>query len=235
MKKIQVRRLTQPGIKNLSDLLANEDKKVSRDDIERLLVNNTLSEPLKNLSIITDGSSDTFWDIAETINEALEVKCYQDFKFFEEDIGLWSWLSLLYWDETELSGRPHNKSARNRVIPVGRSDFGSFSRHLLRTPCLFMVNFGSCCKWMFNHSGKDGRGEYTEQISQKEFYYNERILQIVQHLFCDLKTDKPKPNLTHLIRHLNRVLPQFDVTYDLKTMPIKKVLNLLPTIFDPCK
>ena len=175
----------------------------------------------------------------------LEMAKYLDEKLKEfpqsqvdQDVGLWSWLLLYYFDQV----CPANKSGRR--IPgqdyryILELDYRRYYRHLLAGPYNIFRLHGEGAPLLL--SGPPDRiSKYYEELSSRQgFITNKGVIEAANLLYFDSEKKNPKrgPAVTTrkpgtLIRFID-VVQQLDLTHDLYSMTGDEVLALLPSEFD---
>lgn len=159
----------------------------------------------------------------------------------ERDAGLWTWLSLFYFDQLcPPDGRGHRKPMeRARWIPAV-DDARRYYRHLLagayrvyvahrddpyRAMVLLHVPFPKIAHFWF------------QLASRQEQVTNPAIMGAATELYLEQTGTKAKRGATThnapgSISRLAYVLNQFDPVWDLYAMTKTQILNLLPHEFD---
>jgi len=158
----------------------------------------------------------------------------------ERDQGLWTWLTLFYFDEVcppDGNGRRNPKDEARLVAQV--DNFQRFYRHLLLGPYLIVRA----------HSDKPERaiaflckplwepGEIVEQLaSRKELVTNHAVAEVATQLYYDPSSGSFKRGAGSSVkgapRRLAALLNQLDLTYYLYGMTAGELLALLPKEFD---
>lgn len=157
----------------------------------------------------------------------------------DRNVGLWAWLSLLYFDQV----CPIGKDGRRRVGEHARyipepNAFQRFYRHLLLGPYLVY-------RAHKDHPAAAGAvlaspvaapGDMVEQLaSRQELVSNVAAMSVATKLYVDDKGNLKRGaggKGAGSVRRLVDILNQFDLTYDLYAMPSDELLGLLPKEFD---
>jgi hypothetical protein len=158
----------------------------------------------------------------------------------ERDQGLWTWLTLFYFDEVcpaDAGGRRNPMDEARLIAQV--DNFQRFYRHLLLGPYLIvrahMDNperaIAFLCKPL------DEPGEIVEQLaSRKELVTNRAVAEVATRLYYDPTTGSFKrgagSSAKGAPRRLAALLNQLDLTYYLYGMTAEELLALLPKEFD---
>jgi hypothetical protein len=156
----------------------------------------------------------------------------------EQNVGLWSWLSLYYFDQM----CPKNKLGRR--IP-GRDcrhildlDYRRYYYHLLVGPYNIYTLHGGKAPLLLSGPLYETGKHYLELSARQGFITNKGVIEAANLLYFDTLGGKPKRGAAltarkpgALIRFID-VVQQLDLTYDLYSMTGEEVLSLLPSEFD---
>ncbi|HXR46606.1 MAG TPA: hypothetical protein VN784_04125 [Candidatus Limnocylindrales bacterium] len=158
----------------------------------------------------------------------------------ERDQGLWTWLTLFYFDEVcpkDGNGRRNPKDEARLIAQV--DNFQRFYRHLLLGPYLIVRAhhdqperaIAFLCKPLWEP------GEIVEQLaSRKELVTNHAVAEVATRLYYDPPTGSFKRGAGSSVkgapRRLAALLNQLDLTYYLYGMTADELLALLPKEFD---
>jgi len=158
----------------------------------------------------------------------------------ERDSGLWSWLTLFYFDAVcpQNGHGERDPGADARLIPLV-DNFQRFYRHLLLGPFLVVR--------AHRHELDKARaflmqplhvpGDIVEQLaSRKELMTNPAVAETATRLYFDPSTDGFKRGSGSknrgAARRLAALLNQLDLTWYLYGMTCEEILKLLPKEFD---
>jgi hypothetical protein len=203
------------------------------------------------LFLLTDPScTDEFpWEIAQFECEAAsrfvaakylyELLSETNIAHIDRDRGLWAWLSLFYFDQLcpmkKDGGRKAGELAR--LIPV-IGNFQRYYRHLLLGPyMIFRAHADDPERAMaVLATPLHAPGEVVAQIaSRHDLVTNPSVMKVASELYVDQATGKIKKQATARAgspRRFADVLNQFDLTYDLYSIPNDHLNKLLPREFD---
>lgn len=158
----------------------------------------------------------------------------------ERDTGLWTWLTLFYFDEVcpaDGNGR-RNPKDEARLIPL-LDNHQRFYRHLLVGPFLIVRAHRSqperAIAMLCNPLWKPG--EIVEQLaSRKELVTNHAVADVATKLYYDPATGSFKrgagSDVKGAARRLAALFNQLDLTFYLYGMTCDEMLALLPKEFD---
>jgi hypothetical protein len=158
----------------------------------------------------------------------------------ERDQGLWTWLTLFYFDEVcpaDGNGRRNPKDEARLIAQV--DNFQRFYRHLLLGPYLIVRahsdNPERAIAFLCNPLWQPG--EIVEQLaSRKELVTNHAVAEVATVLYYDRAKGSFKHGAGSSVkgapRRLAALLNQLDLTYYLYGMRAEELLALLPREFD---
>ncbi len=174
---------------------------------------------------------------ARTLDELLSKVTGCD---VERDGGLWTWLTLFYFDSVcPKDGNGRRKAeARARYIPAV-TDYQKYYRHLLAGPYrVFRAHRTDPDRALVLLCGPVHRpGEIVEQLlSRQEIITNPSAVEAATEIYFD----KAKGGFRRgaagkgagSARRLAAVLNQFDLTWDLASMTAQQLMERLPREFD---
>ena len=159
----------------------------------------------------------------------------------ERDIGLWTWLSLFYFDQLcPPDGRGHRKPMeRARWIPAIDDD-RRYYRHLLAGAYrVYLAHHDNPNRAMvLLHVSFPVVGHFWYQLaSRQELIRNPAIVEAATELYLEQGGKKAKRGATShktpgSVFRFAAVLNQFDPVWDLYAMNKGEILSLLPREFD---
>jgi len=162
----------------------------------------------------------------------------------EEDVHLWSWLSLFYFDQVcpALKTGRRNPGRDYRHIPEPGYPYGH--RHLLGGAYMVytLFGFGENLSRLLLATKVSVESRFHHELAVRQnFITNRGILEAADMLYFNHKTQKPKRGAQikkgspgTLFRFID-VIQQLEVTYDLYSMTGSDIVGLLPPEFDPWK
>lgn len=167
----------------------------------------------------------------------------------EQDRGLWTWLSLFYFEELCPPGKKGQRKPGEdaRWIPEGSKAF-RYYRHLLAGPFrIYRAHKEAPESAAIVLCGAlDQPGEIVAQLaSRQEIVTNRSLLTAATSLYLNQETGRPKRGVTNkdpttkpargqpgtVLRFVD-IFKQFDVVWDLYTMNPDSILEMLPKEFD---
>jgi len=158
----------------------------------------------------------------------------------ENDRGLWSWLTLFYFDDVCPADGNGNRHAQDeaRLVPL-LDNHQRFYRHLLLGPFLIVRAHRDdperALAMLCNPVWKPG--EIVEQLaSRKELVTNRGVIELATRLYYDPEKKSFKrgagSSVKGAARRLAALLNQLDLTFYLYGMTADELLSLLPKEFD---
>jgi hypothetical protein len=158
----------------------------------------------------------------------------------ERDRGLWTWLSLFYFDEIcpEDGKGIRRPGERARWIPETWVSW-RYYRHLLAGPYrIYAAHSDKPERAMLVLCGPlDKPGDIVEQIaSRQEIITNRGLMEAASILYYDQGSSRPRRGAASkegkgTVRRFTDILNQFDVTWDLYSLEASDVLRMLPDEF----
>jgi hypothetical protein len=156
------------------------------------------------------------------------------------DVGLWSWLTLLYFDQIcpQDGHGCRNPKQRARYVPAV-TDYTKYYRHLLAGPYrVFRAHRDNPDRALVLLCGPLHKpGEIVEQmVARQEIITNQNAVELATNIYYDPRTQSFKRGAasksTGSARRLADILNQFDVTWDIYSIPVRGILSMLPSEFD---
>ena len=158
----------------------------------------------------------------------------------ERDRGLWTWLTLFYFDQVCPADGNGNRDAQDeaRLLPL-LDNHQRFYRHLLLGPFLIVRahrdNPERAIAMLCNPLWKPG--EIVEQLaSRKELVTNRGVAELSTRLYYDPTKKSFKrgagSSVKGAARRLAALLNQLDLTFYLYGMSAEELLAILPKEFD---
>lgn len=158
----------------------------------------------------------------------------------ERDQGLWTWLTLFYFDQVCPADGHGYRAPQNEARLIAQVDnFQRFYRHLLLGPYLIVRAHRDApnraiaflCKPLWEP------GEIVEQLaSRKELVTNHAVAEVATRLYYDPQSGSFKRGAGSGVRgaprRLAALLNQLDVTWYLYGMGVDELLQLLPKEFE---
>ncbi len=228
-----VRRLTNQGIEKFRSYL-NELREGSIAGPPRsLLTDPQTSENLAWERLVEERRLDTRLEAARYLN-----KVFDGLSGMEEDIGLWSWLSLFFFDQVCPARPDGTRSPGRDYRHILEPGYLYGHRHLLGGPFMVYRLHGEHAILLLCTQVHHENAFHHELASRQIFVSNRAIIGAANLLYLDPRTRRPKrgaqdPNRAPgTLRRFVDVLEQLDVNYDLYTMSPEAIAGLLPAEFN---
>jgi hypothetical protein len=152
------------------------------------------------------------------------------------DEGLWSWLSLFYFDQLSPLGADGKRRPREdyHYIPA-KSGYQS-DRHLLAGPFKLYALHGERARLLL-YPPVHQHGRFVFDLGwRRELVLNQGLVEAIDLLYWNTQTRRPKRGATTAsnpgsLRRFIAVIQQLDFNYDLFGMSGEEILDLLPDEF----
>lgn len=203
----------------------------------QMLDDPVLTEPTPTEIEVSKRTFATRLEAGRFLNELLE---HSGIPFPEGDRGLWTWLTLFFFDEVCPADGNGNRAPQDeaRLLPV-LDNHQRFYRHLLLGPFLIVRahrdNPDRAIAMLCSPLWKPG--EIVEQLaSRKELVTNRGVTELATRLYYDPATKSFRrgagSSVKGAARRLAALLNQLDLTFYLYGMGVDELLALLPKEFD---
>ena len=157
-----------------------------------------------------------------------------------DELGLWSWLSLFFFDQLA----PPSAGGRRKLLAddlyIPTTHFQRRYRHLLLGPCLAFRLHGPAARLLLAKALNVWSDVEEQLFGVQEVIQIPGALQAADLLYFDRDKNQPKRGITNrnrggTIRRFREVLQQLDVTFDIYAMEGHEIISLLPDEFDRFK
>jgi len=238
---LKIRYLTNKGIERFGGYLAELRRGSTAAPPANLLQDPDVSVPLKWEAEVEQRNFGTRLLLAQYLAEVLDGA---ENDGLENDVGLWSWLSLFYFDQVcppEENGlRKPGRDYRHILEP----GYPYGHRHLLSGAWLVYSVYGLGDKlsrlllWTPLHLESKF---HHELASRQTLITNKGILEAADKMYFRESEGNPKKGALikkiapGTLQRFIDVIQQLDLTYDLYSMSGEEILALLPPEFDKWK
>ncbi len=157
-----------------------------------------------------------------------------------DDIGLWSWLALFYFDQLSPVDAEGRRRPREDYHYIPSNDGWQRDRHLLAGPYRLFLFHGENARLLL-YPPVHQHGAFIYNLGfRRDLITNKGLIEAIDLLYWDVKRKRPKRGSTTEtragnIRRLITVVQQLDFNYDLYGMRAEEILQLLPPEFDAWK
>jgi hypothetical protein len=155
-----------------------------------------------------------------------------------DDVGLWSWLALFYFDQLSPLDGQGKRRPREDYHYIPSTDNGWHrERHLLAGPYKLFAMHRERARLLL-HPPVHQHGTFVYQLgSRRDLVTNRGLVEAIDLLYWDVRRNAPKRGATTETRpgNLHRliaVVQQLDFNWDLYGMRADEILRLLPSEFD---
>jgi len=234
-EQVAVRRLTKAGIDKFREYLGELRTGSTAKPPRWLLTDSDTSEPFSPERWIEERSFGTRLDAARYLCEVFE-----GLSALEEDVGLWSWLSLYFFDQVCPVRADGTRSPGRDYRHILEPGYRYGHRHLLGGPYLVYRLHGDEALLLLCTKVHVENNFHHELASRQALISNREIIRAAAILYLHPRRRTPKRQAQdrrapgNLYRFVD-VLQQLDLTYDLYSMSAEKILELLPAEFDAWK
>ena len=236
-KELQLRRITPEGMPECHRLLDDAKKtgEISSATLSDFLESAQFTRAVPQKIKVSPATFRNRLEVGKLLDGLLENVPGE----ILQEIGVWAWLTLYYFDvvcPADANGK-RKVGGRERYVP----DFANFQRyyrHLLYGP------FSICRAYRPNPesamavlcSPVDMPGDVVESlVSRQEIITCPSVMEAATALYVQ-HNGQYKPNARRKnkggARRFAAVIRQFDLTYDLHEISVKRLLEILPPEFD---
>jgi len=239
--QLKIRNLTNKGLAQFRGYLADLRQGSTAAPPAGLLQDPVFSAPLKWEAEVEQRGFETRLQLAQYLAAVLD-DAEQD--GLENDIGLWSWLSLFYFDQVspaEENGRRKPGRDYRHILEPG---YPNGHRHLLAGAWLVysVYGLGETLSRLLLWTPLHLESKFHHQLAGRQtLITNQGILDAANKMYFNESLNKPKRGALMeknspgtLLRFID-VVQQLDLTYDLYSMSGAQILALLPAEFDKWK
>jgi hypothetical protein len=228
-----VRRLTPTGIERFRGYLRALREGSVGGPPRSLLTDPDTSEPFRPDRSVEPRALETRLDVGRYL-----CRVFDGCAALEDDIGLWSWLSLFFFDEVCPAGPDGRRSPGRDYRHILEPGYRYGHRHLLGGAFLVYRLHGERAALLLCTKPHVENRFHHELASRQMLISNAAIIEAASLLYLDARTGRPKRgaqdpkrSLGTLLRFVD-VLQQLDVNYDLYGMTAEALVALLPAEFD---
>ena len=232
----RLRRLNSRGIDELRGFLQQIRDGAEFQGSPAILYADDYSPRLSRAVEIAPRKFGSKFEAAEYLGRVLaEVSAPND------DVGLWSWLALFYFDQLSPLGDDGRRRPREdyHYIPSEVSGWHR-DRHLLAGPYRLFTLHGQHARILL-HPPVHQHGAFVYDLGfRRDLITNRGLIEAIDLLYWDTRRHRPKRGATTTsrpgnLRRLITVVQQLDFNYDLYGMRAEEILLLLPPEFDAWK
>jgi len=234
-------------------LMLPEGEHKFREYIHNLKTNSLFQRPeLNNEPFSKEFSASVSIDEKKQFNSKMELaeylqNCFSAADLKREDVlprnGLWTWLAYVWFDQLAPITNPatSERNLKEDAKYLCSSDYRNYYRHLVSGPYSIYSLNGADNSNIFLYSRVNEHNDFVEQFASRQFIISHKnIIEAIRRLYFDSQRGQPKRGAQSRTRQGNirrfvSVIQQFELTYDIYTMPADIILNLLPPEFNDWK
>ena len=247
---MRLKKLTDLGIKQFAEYLAELRAGSNPKYPAHLLEDDAYSEVYGSEVIeVVQKKFDTKLEMLEEIDNILKNP---DRKDVESDTHLWAWFSLFYFEsivKKDKNGNISLESENIQYIPE-TALWNRYYKHKILGPYLVYKMHQDHLEdtYLLLKSKPDRLGEFMGNVlGRQRMVSNKTIMKLLKELYWDEKSQSLKKGSSSRIgksgslvgagsiSRLGVYLKQLDMTYDLHSIPLEKLLELLPKEYNKFK
>jgi hypothetical protein len=150
------------------------------------------------------------------------------------DQGLWGWLAAWYFDQLCPANAGGVRTLREEGAYISNEP-RKYYRHLVRTPWYLVSTHHEACKFLLL-SPLNQQSYLLDQLAARQFIISSpTLIAAAKRLYTDARTGKPRSGAgakgSGSPRRLALIANQLLLTFDIRTMPVDKFMELLPAEF----
>jgi len=237
----KVRKLTHEGVEAFRRYLERLRGDTIEDPPIHLLTDAKASRAVHGAGCVEPRSFKTRLDMARYLDSVLEGI---DADELESGVGLWSWLSLFYFDQVCPPDRQGERQPGSAYRYILVPDYRHGHNHLLAGAHLVYSVFGlgEALSKLLLCSRTDSENSFCKELAGRQNVITNRGIMAAAHeLYYNPHTRRPKrgalnkKNAPGTLARFIHVIQQLDLNYDLYSMTGAEIVGLLPAEFDPWK
>ena len=228
-----VRRLTKSGIEKFREYLNELREGEIAEPPRSLLTDPDTSETFPRERLVEERAFDTRLEAARYFSDV-----FNEDSGLQDDVGLWSWLSLFYFDQVCPAKHDGTRSPGRDYRHILEPGYPYGHRHLLGGPFLVFALHGEQATLLLCTKVHVENHFHHQLASRQSLLCNPAVMEAANLLYLEPRTGKPKRGAQDskrapgaLLRFVD-VLQQLDVNYDLYSMNGEALVGLLPAEFD---
>lgn len=234
-----VRQLTQKGIDAFRGYIDAIRRGENRGPTpSHLLYGSPYSESLSQQVEIERGRFRTKYEAAVYFSSVFKNLDQEEISY---NAGLWSWLSLYYFDElsqSNASGTRQLKASFHYILAVeqGTIQWGDDRNHLLAAPFSVYKRHGENARMLLKGSVSSNQKLTSEIVKRQQFSRSRGFIKLVNRLYSDgngnIKSGSVSRTKPGSLFRLFAVFQQLEFTYDIFNMTRDQMMKLLPPEFN---
>jgi len=239
-KAMKLRRFTVAGIEAFSGYLYRLRAGEAQPPPEDLLEDETRTETVRGSGMVEPRPFASRLDFAKYAHRILAGSQPNQVL---HDVGLWSWLSLYYFDQVGPPGRAGARHPGREYRHIPEPGFRYGHRHLLSGAYLVYTIYGlgdRLAEYLLYSPLTSEPQIFHQIVSRQNLVTNPVVVEAAGRLYFDPVSRKPRRGAFQtsspgtLIRFVT-LIQQLDLNYDLYSMSCENLLGLLPPEFEHWK
>jgi hypothetical protein len=208
----------------------------------QLLNDSTLTEEIRDGGEITHQKFDTKGDAGRYLYGFLNsTRLTHDDLITKKGVGLWSWLSLFFFDSVCPKDKRGEWNIKNDYTYIFDPQHRHYYRHLLFVSwrVLDITMPRGQPHRLITTTPIDSLDRVTKAIMEKLYLIRiPHIFEVLDRIYWNPNTNKVRKNITsvtregNLTKRLPDVIKQIEVTYDLQSLNADQLIGLLGEEFD---
>jgi hypothetical protein len=240
---MELRKFTDKGLEQFRGYLHELSEGSAATPPLHLLTDPEFSRPMRDSIQLEHAQFASRLDLARNLDQTFEGLPERPDKLMN-DIHLWSWMSLFYFDQVCPSNDKGKRKPGRDYRHVPEPGYPNGHRHLMMGAYLVytVYGWGDELSKLLLQTALSVESHFHHQIATRQsFITNRGIMEALHILYYDSLRNKPKrgPIMNKSAPgSLNRfvgVIQQLDVTYDLYSMSGPEIVSLLPAEFNHWK
>jgi len=223
-----LRRFTADGLAEFSKWLrAGAIGRVSRD----MLMESGFSQRIGEVAILDQMEFANRHDFGAHLVQLLQPFNVHEISY---DRGLWAWLAAWYFEQL-CPVTPNGDRALREEYAYIPNEGRKYYRHLVRTPWYLVSTHGEASRFLLL-SPLNQQSSLLEELAGRQFVISSpTLIAAAKQLFTNPRTGHPRTGAgakgSGSPRRLAIIANQLLLTFDIRTMPIDKFMDLLPAEF----
>jgi hypothetical protein len=240
---MELRKFTDRGLEQFRCYLHELSEGSTAKPPLHLLTDPEFSKPMRGRVQLEDTQFISRLELAHYLDQTLEELPERPDKLMN-DIHLWSWMSLFYFDQVCPSNDLGRRKPGRDYRHIPEPGYPNGHRHLMMGAYLVytVYGWGDELSKLLLQTALSVESHFHHQIATRQsFITNRGIMEALHILYYNDLENKPKrgpimnKNAPGSLYRFVNVIQQLDVTYDLYSMSGPEIVSLLPKEFDHWK
>ncbi len=231
---IRVRRLNSQGLEYFRKYLNALKEETEKPPPFNILYDQKYSEELQGQAKV---EKTKFQNRVHVIKYLSEAMGNMDTSITKKNMGLWSWLSLFYFDQVCPESLDGDRKPGMEYRHIPDVSFRCRHRHLLAGPFQTYKTYGEKAQLLLYGDVHMENQVHHELAGRQNFITSPKLIEVANALYFDKDQSKPKPGILSktkggsLLRFID-VIQQLELNFDLYSTGAGEIISLLPDEFD---